>query len=75
MRIPTEKLTEEEAAAARNEQVLVMQSERVGVPELLFHPADVGLLQGGLHNAVVSAVGATSHEMHSTLSVPPRAWQ
>lgn len=34
--------------AKPNEQLLMMESERITVPEVLFSPADVGLQQAGL---------------------------
>lgn len=40
------------------EQVLQLVNERFMVPELLFHPGDVGLPQAGLPEALVQAVSA-----------------
>ncbi|KAJ2228591.1 Actin- protein 6 [Coemansia sp. RSA 485] len=39
-------------------QVLPLCNERFAVPEALFHPTDVGMDQGGVHQAVVQAVMA-----------------
>lgn len=39
-------------------QVLVLNNERFMVPELLFHPSDIGLQQAGVAEAVVQAVTA-----------------
>ncbi|KAJ1803350.1 Actin- protein 6, partial [Coemansia sp. RSA 2599] len=37
-------------------QILPLCNERFAVPEALFYPADVGMDQGGIHQAVVQAV-------------------
>ncbi|KAG2452463.1 hypothetical protein HYH02_002703 [Chlamydomonas schloesseri] len=44
------------AATLETDQVLVLNNERFMVPELLFHPDDVGLQQAGVAEAVVQAV-------------------
>ncbi len=33
------------AAAAKDDQILNLCNERISVPELLFHPSDIGLRQ------------------------------
>jgi actin-related protein 6 len=53
----------DEAAA----QCLRLESERFLVPELLFRPSDVGLLQGGLHELILEAVAATDPALHPLL--------
>lgn len=40
------------------EQVIVVGNERVRVPEILFHPSDVGMKEGGVADAVVQAIEA-----------------
>lgn len=40
------------------EQVLVMETERMSVPELLFHPLDVGLEQAGLPEVTMQSLQA-----------------
>ncbi|UYV77131.1 ACTR6 [Cordylochernes scorpioides] len=45
--------------AAENEQVIRMNNERFTVPELLFHPSDVGLRQMGISEAVLEVMAAT----------------
>ncbi|GLC40786.1 hypothetical protein PLESTB_000022800 [Pleodorina starrii] len=47
------------AAQLESDQVLVLNNERFMVPELLFHPDDIGLGQAGVAEAVVQAVTAT----------------
>lgn len=44
------------AAGAAQEDVITLRNERFAVPELLFHPADVGLLQSGLPNLIMRSV-------------------
>ena len=39
--------------------MLVLNNERFMVPELLFNPADIGLQQAGIVEAVVQTVAAT----------------
>ncbi|PNW80214.1 hypothetical protein CHLRE_08g382590v5 [Chlamydomonas reinhardtii] len=46
------------AATLESDQVLALNNERFMVPELLFHPDDVGLQQAGVAEAVVQAVTA-----------------
>ena len=38
------------------QQVLSMETERFAVPEVLFHPSDVGMNQGGIADAVCQAL-------------------
>lgn len=46
------------AASALNEDVLTLRNERFAVPELLFHPADVGLRQPGLAELIMQSLSA-----------------
>lgn len=39
-----------------HDQVLPLRNERVAVPEALFHPGDIGVPQGGVHELVLQAV-------------------
>jgi len=39
-----------------NSQVLIMGTERISIPELLFRPSDTGLNQGGLPSLVASTI-------------------
>eukprot|EP00941_MAST-03F_sp_MAST-3F-sp1_P005554 g5554.t1 len=43
------------SAGYGNEQLLILDLERVSVPELLFHPRDVGMLQGGIAVATTAS--------------------
>ncbi|KAL6751380.1 Actin/actin-like protein [Haematococcus lacustris] len=45
-------------APSAADQVLLLNNERFMVPEVLFHPSDVGLKQAGVAEAVVQAVSA-----------------
>ena len=48
-------------------QLFVMNSERICVPELLFNPSDVGVLQSGIDEMVVQSVSATNDLLHPSL--------
>jgi actin-related protein 6 len=48
----------DDEAPLPGEQVLVMETERMSVPELLFHPTDIGLEQAGVVEATAQALGA-----------------
>lgn len=50
-----------------SEQVLVMNNERICVPEALFHPSDVGLQQAGVAELIFQAVQACPEEYHADL--------
>lgn len=39
-----------EAEAEGNRQVLLMNNERIAVPEVLFHPADIGKSENMPHS-------------------------
>ena len=43
-------------AGKAEEQVMVLGNERFAVPELLLNPADIGLRQGGISEAVMQSV-------------------
>jgi actin-related protein 6 len=49
------------------EQILAMENERISVPELLFHPSDVGLAQAGVAGLVVQAVEASPAQHRADL--------
>lgn len=46
------------------EQILKLGNERFSVPEILFHPLDIGIIQMGLPEAIVHLVSLTPKEMH-----------
>ncbi|KAG9293851.1 hypothetical protein G9A89_019189 [Geosiphon pyriformis] len=46
------------------EQALHMNNERFTVPELLFHPSDIGMSQGGVPETIVEAINATHSDLH-----------
>lgn len=50
-----------------DEQVLELGLERIAVPEVLFHPSDIGLDQAGVAEAIHQAVQACPEELHSVL--------
>jgi len=39
-----------------NEQILRMNNERFAVPELLFHPSDIGIQEMGIPEAITHAI-------------------
>jgi actin-related protein 6 len=43
---------------SQSEQLLVMETERFSVPELLFHPMDIGLRQVGVADAALQSLSA-----------------
>jgi actin-related protein 6 len=50
-----------------DEQILVMNNERITVPELLFTPSDIGLNQAGISEAIVQAVSSTREYVQNVL--------
>ena len=48
----------EKAALESNEQTVWLTLEQVSVPEALFHPQDLGIEQGGVHECIRQAVQA-----------------
>ncbi|XP_020909427.1 actin-related protein 6 isoform X2 [Exaiptasia diaphana] len=46
-----------------NEQILRMNIERFSVPEVLFHPSDIGIQEMGIAEAVINSVEAIPKEM------------
>ncbi|KAJ2520352.1 Actin- protein 6 [Coemansia sp. RSA 1939] len=52
----------------QNQQVLPLARERFAVPEALFHPSDVAIDDaGGIHRAVVQAIGACPPETRGVM--------
>ena len=49
------------------EQCLRLSNERVAIPEVLFHPSDIGIEQMGIVEAIHHAVCLTPSEMHPHL--------
>ncbi|XP_068448781.1 actin-related protein 6-like isoform X1 [Clinocottus analis] len=47
------------------EQILRLANERFAVPEMLFHPSDIGLQEMGLPEAIVDSIQALPEEMHA----------
>lgn len=65
---PSQVSRAKKLAAARvgeaNEDILTLRNERFTVPEILFHPSDIGMRQSGIANLV----------MESLLAVPVGLW-
>ena len=51
----------------QNEQSLMMNNERISIPELLFHPNDVGIHNRGLPELVKEAIDAAPADLHPFL--------
>ncbi|KAF4028991.1 actin [Phytophthora infestans] len=60
-----ETQTDEQQSVRQNddEQALEMGVEMVTVPEVLFHPSDIGINQAGIAETIVQAVGACPEEL------------
>lgn len=54
-------------AASVEEQVLMLSSERISVPELLFNPSDIGVEQAGVSECVIQAVEACIPDLRGPL--------
>ena len=52
---------------AAGEQYLKLSNERITIPEILFHPSDIGIEQMGIPEAICHAVSRTPVEMHPHL--------
>eukprot|EP01136_Pigoraptor_vietnamica_P040925 Opistho-1_new@13309 len=50
-----------------NEQAVVMNNERFMVPEVLFHPSDIGIDQGGIPETIVDSVRSAHTDLHETM--------
>ncbi len=50
-----------------DEQSLRLANERFSVPELLFHPSDIGIHQMGIPEAITHSISLTPAEMHPHL--------
>lgn len=54
-------------SAASDEQCLRLSNERFTIPEVLFHPSDIGIEQMGIPEAISHAISLTPREMHPHL--------
>ena len=50
-----------------DEQCLRLSNERFAIPELLFHPSDIGINQMGIPEAVLHSIATTPKQMHPHL--------
>jgi len=50
-----------------DEQILTLTNERIAVPEILFHPSDVGVHQAGVAEAVVESITKAHDILHPLL--------
>lgn len=49
------------------QQTLRLNNERFSIPELLFHPSDVGIQQIGIPEAIILSINACPEDMRPTL--------
>jgi actin-related protein len=59
--------TAEKDQMALDEQVLVMNNERIAVPEILFHPSDIGVPQAGVAETIAQSIACAPRELQSWL--------
>lgn len=64
---PAPPPTEPQETVKREEQILPMNNERITVPELLFHPSDIGVNQAGVAEAAAQAVQQLPQEVQKCL--------
>ena len=50
-----------------DDQILIMNNERFTAPEILFHPSDIGLQQGGLAEAIVDSIESCEEDMRDLM--------
>ena len=50
-----------------DEQCLRLSNERIAIPEILFHPSDIGIEQMGIPEAIGYSISHTPQEMHPHL--------
>lgn len=65
IREPNSKLSSSQHVP--DEQFLRLSNERIAIPEILFHPSDIGIQQIGIPEAICHAVSLTPVEMHAHL--------
>lgn len=54
-------------AGGSDEQVLNLSNERITVPEILFHPSDIGIEQAGVHECAVQSAEACVPDLREAL--------
>ena len=53
--------------ATFDEQIIRLTNERFSVPEILFHPSDIGIAQCGIPEAISAAITSTPEMLHPHL--------
>ncbi|KAG0623550.1 hypothetical protein M758_3G182100 [Ceratodon purpureus] len=66
-RAPPRKPLTKPSAKQEEQQELTLTNERFLVPEMLFHPADLGMNEAGLAECIVRAINACEPELHALL--------
>lgn len=67
LRKDDDNLPQDPSARDEDEQALELGVELISVPEVLFHPSDIGLDQAGIAEAIQQAVLACPEELHGAL--------
>lgn len=62
--LPNEDINRRRASLA---QVLTVSNERITVPELLFHPSDIGIEQAGVPECIVQSTEACLPDLRESL--------
>lgn len=62
-----EKITKGGRDSKKEEQVIRLAGERVSVPEILFHPSDIGIPQMGIPEAIIHSISKCPQELQPHL--------
>ncbi|PVU92691.1 hypothetical protein BB561_003673 [Smittium simulii] len=62
------KISENSENLKDNEQILSVKNERITVPEILFYPSDIGINQGGIHEAVLESIESCPERIRGLLA-------
>lgn len=52
---------------SNSEQIIRLNNERFTIPELLFHPSDIGINEMGIPEAIVDSIDSCPHELRPNL--------
>lgn len=63
---PEQALADHEKSVIE-QQTIVLNNERIAIPEILFHPSDIGIAQMGIAEAVVECVKSCPEDMMFSL--------
>mmetsp|Transcript_15382 Transcript_15382/g.62734 ORF Transcript_15382/g.62734 Transcript_15382/m.62734 type:complete len:396 (-) Transcript_15382:952-2139(-) len=51
----------------QEQPTLTLNNERISIPEALFHPSDLGLHQGGLHEVIAESIAALPRQLQGRI--------